>query len=359
MNSLTTHSIILIALVLSLNSTGSAQDQDGRELSPDEAAAYYQILQDAQRAHKDALQHGRAVVELDYTSTARRRRDRDRLNHTVQLQAEVTWDGPKMLLKYRAVDPKGVVTARPEDPDDPASQVPLPDRPQEIILHTPDNHVVYNPVHKLAFIRPPESGKLPRLLRLAPQEHWTSCCPPIAPGRPWVEMIGPSPVLSESEFTLRLENDGRRLRQIREDSDGGRQETVFSLDHRGYVVESSYFRRGRREPMSWVSYEWDPPVEDHCALRACEARRTDDDQTIEYRLRVLELDRSKPLASAFSRPSVLRQLPKGAKVHDRAAGRTFWIGGPPQPASMAERLQELIEQARDKGFGKPKSPDQR
>jgi len=341
-------------LFVLLTAPGRVEAQNGRLLEGAEAERYYQILRDAQEAQRQALEQGRVKLEITYIPEDG---DTGRLQEiTVTIQAEVIWSGSRMLLKYRAEDPRARVATYPDE------SVPLEERPWKLALRTPDAAIVYNTAFNIAHVRPPGSSVThsPLLKRLVPREKWTGCCG-LTSGRPWNEMIGPQPPFDEHEFELWLEEGGRTLRQVRTAPDGRVMETVFSLDKGGLVTRWSSRPKRRSGPVEKGEYVWSDPVDGRCVLREFKLSRHEPSR-YEYHLRVLEADLDTPVpASTFSQAAFFREFAEGTKVRDHVAGKTRYVDDegrlrlrrPPNRVTT-ERLNELAEQLRARGLAKPK-----
>ena len=308
-------------------------------------SGYYDILRDMHAAQKEALRQGRVTVEVDATLYP----DADGFpaEIPVEILAEVTWSGESTLVRYKANDPHGQVLGRDYE------EMPLGNRPWEYILDTPDDCIGYDPVYKLAGITRPGTPVFVPLLQLVPRDQWTVCCPLVTPGRPWVELIGPSPELADREFELEWEEQGKTLRQTRLDPDGSRSVLIFSLEHCGNVVRSDYYPKGQSKSTSSIRYEWAEPTGSFCALKECSASRTEPER-FDYHLKVLDLDVETPVRrSVFSKEAMFKVFAEGTKVDDQVAGRTYMAGGVGQGPTTSDRLKELAKGVRSDGFVKP------
>ena len=89
----------------------------------------------------------------------------------------------------------------------------------------------------------PRTVSVPAIFALSPRARFGNCCPPHSdPGRPWIDMIGPSASLPDafktSKFTHRRLPNGD-IEQTRLDEGGHKFIVVFSAKHDMAVVSTN------------------------------------------------------------------------------------------------------------------------
>jgi hypothetical protein len=283
---------MLIALLLPIVICLPAQDGD---------EALVEALRDAQATHREAWSRGRARVSLKVTTPGK-------ANPCI-VKGDILWSGDSFILTPQTNDPDEVYFVQSKRFANEGN-----------FIARGDGFVAtYSARQKRLQDRDwaPLSVSVPSIFVLSPRVTFGNCCPPHAdPGRPWIDMIGPSPSLSDafktSKFTHRRLPNGD-IEQTRQDEERHKFVTVFSTeydlavasaaayDRNGKVqtrLEYSYRRNGRRGllPATCIC-EWLNP-------------KTKISFRYEYEYSSVVIPDSTP-PSAFTRAAVLARIRSG------------------------------------------------
>lgn len=303
------------------------------------ADQWVEILRNAQVANATLLERGSGAGRLTI------RRDAGR--PPVQVSARFCWKGGDFWADVSVEDPLGEIYGFRDEAGRPVT------RNRFVYLRSGDTYYSHNPdLRYLSIMRWEDYRNA--FLWMHPDALWSRCCPPHgAGGTPWHEMLGIPSGGSMESTSLEFEQVERgKVRQTRRDPDGGRLEVVYSLENAGLPVTLDYSPPAGSRDVQRGEYAWSklgPAV----VLRTCKYERTmflDDrleTRTYEYALDEVRLggaDDEKLDPRGF-----LSRLPRGTKVGDRIAGRTYRIGGSEEDDRRSARL---VEQIRQRGFAK-------
>jgi hypothetical protein len=174
-----------------------------------------------------------------------------------QIEGTVTWQGESRLWVYRLSEPSGRVLM-----SDWSWSAPLSEASTQYRLET-KNHLYSYDSHKnmLAIYRKKVNDRFSttHLLDVLPKHHWYRCYPPhhtSGEGRPWAEMIGPSPTWASKGQVYEISREGDLITQVRRDPDGGVQRMTFSMAYGGRPTEFRYERAGERRIVRQGTYTW-------------------------------------------------------------------------------------------------------
>ncbi len=174
-----------------------------------------EVLRDAQTTHRDAWARGRArlVVEISKPKTIT----------PAKIEGEIVWRDPAFVLKCKVSDPDAVFFR---------DRGIGMDREWNFIAKGKDFVVRYFARTNTLSEQGSLVGALQPTYELSPFKVFASCCPPNnSHGRPWSELVGPSPNMPESSKSSkfayrRLENGD--IEQSRKDESGDRNTILFS-----------------------------------------------------------------------------------------------------------------------------------
>lgn len=321
-------------------------------------ARLVEVLRDAQETNRASLRSGflRARLENYY------RYNNGREART-SLEGEYRWDGARAAWKIRIVDPihSQMVLSQAGRPAEELTGPSVEDEQAtgsawDYLIRMDDRLVSYD--HRLKFAAIVKRGSIPLyFFEIGPQDAWFVCCPPNgSQGRPWLEMIGPHPVVPDLDgcrFSIgRIDAD--RIRQVRHDPDGGKLTTEFSMAAGGNVVAHSYTGGRRRDE---GTYRWQGLPDGRCVLRGWDFRYVNgpspDLRELRSTLEVQEIDVARPVdPSHFSPEALFRRLPENVFLNDTITARRARINIKPVKPDTTKELLRLVPRVQARGFAK-------
>lgn len=296
-----------------------------------------EVLRDAQETHREAWSRGRARVRVTVTRPGAVR--------TCVIKAEILWHGDSFILKPQV-----------DDPDDVHFKDMVQFRQEGNIIARGDGFVItYSALQNYLRDRDwaPHRVSVASLFVLSPRARFANCCPPHAdPGRPWKDLIGPSPdlpdVFKTSKFTHRRLPNGD-IEQKRQDEVGSKVITVFSARYDMAVAFTvTYAPQGTLEERVEYTYtkQGDRRVLPAGCVAECFNPRTKTIDRYEYSYSDIVIPDTTP-ASAFTRESVL----------DRIRRETDYGKRRPRPQAKPTvddaTLESLSRELKEKGTAKP------
>ena len=186
-----------------------------------------EVLRDAQATHHEAWSRGRARVRLRISTTGAVR--------PCIIEGDIVWLYDSFILKPKVADPDEVHFK---------FRTNLFDQEGNFVARGKDFVITYGARQNALTNRdwaPMRSSIRPTFV-LSPRARFSFCCPPNSdPGRPWKDLIGPSPDLPDAfktaKFTHRQLPNGD-IEQTRREEEGHKIVTVFSAKYDLAVVST-------------------------------------------------------------------------------------------------------------------------
>ena len=182
-----------------------------------------EALRDAQTTNRDAWSRGRARVRLTVTTP-------DAANPCV-VTGEILWHDDSFILKTQVADPDDIYFAQSRQFDEEGNFIA---RGQGFfITYSAGQNGLRNQDWA------PRTSSFAPIFVLSPRVRFGYCCPPHSdPGRPWKDLIGPSPnlpdVFKTSKFTHRTASRRRyRASKARRGGKQGRHRVLRQIRHGG------------------------------------------------------------------------------------------------------------------------------
>jgi hypothetical protein len=301
-----------------------------------------QLVLDAQATNQAAFRRGALRAEVHERSQVRR--------NDVSADVYSVWDGQRTYWKYSLTDRDETGRVRETHVD------------VEMIA-TPDADYRYSPRIKHAAIIKDKSVSYWHVLDVRPDRVWFVV--DRLPGVTWINALSPEKV-HPTTTNLVLTRDGPSLVRIEcHYQGGGRLTAVASLDHGANIVSFEVLPDARAGENPGLfpyvqagEYEWEWHPGGTWFLRSHRSRwhRPGAPETLdqEFELKVLDFDPNPVIAAnRFTFESL--GLPLGTRIAEIREGRpvaTRRLGGGPTGLTT-ERLDELAETARSKGFAAP------
>jgi hypothetical protein len=317
-------STVLLAVMLGL----PADDAD---------ANLVEALRDAQETHREAWSRGRARVRVTVTRPGGVR--------PCIIKADILWHGDSFILKPQV-----------DDPDDVHFLQMVQFREEGNVIARGEGFVItYSALQN--YLRDqdwaPHRVSVDSIFVLSPRARFANCCPPHSdPGRPWKDLIGPSPdlpdVFKTSTFTQRRLPNGD-IEQTRHDEEGNKVITVFSARYDMAVTSTiSYFPQGTLEER--LEYTYTKQGDRRVLPAGCVAerfnRRTKTIDRYEYVYSDIVIPDTTP-ASEFTRPSVLARVRRETNYGKRRSRPRA------KPTVDDATLESLSRELKEKGTAKP------
>jgi hypothetical protein len=294
-----------------------------------------ETLRDAQATHRAAWSSGRAHVKTTVTKPG--------VTSRCIVEGDIFWRDDAFILKLQVADPEDVYFLSMRQFDQPGN----------FIARGGGFIITYSVGQR--YLRDadwaPRRVSVPAIFVLSPRARFTYCCPPDSdPGRPWEDLIGPSPrlpdVFKTSKFTHRLLPTGD-IEQTREEQ-GNRIVTLFSAKHDMVVarlttcdpqgallhrIEYTYVKGGNRRvlPAGFIVEK----------LNA----KTKKVERFEYEYSNVVIPDATP-ASAFTRTAVLARIQRETGYVKRQSRQT-------EPRLDDATLGSLARDLKENGTAKP------
>lgn len=293
-------------------------------------------LHDAYLTNQAATQQGQAFIEVDYKF--------NELESHLILHEEIVWSHNDKLIKYKQVDPEGLIrnTKTHGSINNQQTSISL------ILVDKAYNYIAET--KRLSIISVPLQDSSMWLVNLIPHENWFRCCPPrTSEGTPYADLVRNSQDQTKYTKHIKIERLSNEIRFTRTDIDGGILDATFSLDHNLNLTSFTY--EGPSQKNAGV-YKW---VKENSSSYLAEYEVTTwldtNHDVIDsiYQLKVKQLNLRYPITpTTFSPEALIRGLPGETRIEDNINGKIY--DNRPTAIDDAEKFDALIEEVKSKGF---------